>query len=299
MNVAECIIANRVMPDKAYERAWASIVVEPRIKERLLHAALLALRIRPELPPEVTALHGLILLFGAPGTGKTTLARGLAYELAPRVAAKKARLIEVNPHGLMSAEHGQSQQKVFELLAEHVPALAADGLPTVVLLDEVESMAVARSAASLQANPADVHRATDAVLTALDTIARDHPSIVVVATSNFTEALDEEFKSRADAAIEIPLPNADGIEAILRQTLGEFGAAFPALAELADEAGLGTIARRLVGTDGRRIRKLVTEALGRNEETIVDPNKLTLRDISDAATETRSSEEGDVKDAAA
>lgn len=299
MNVAECVIANRLMPDPAYERAWGSIVVEARIKERLLHAALLALRIRPELPPEVTALHGLILLFGAPGTGKTTLARGLAYELAPFVPDKKARLIEVNPHGLMSAEHGQSQQKVFELLAEHVPALAADRVPTVVLLDEVESMAVARSAASLQANPADVHRATDAVLTALDTIARDHPSIIVVATSNFTEALDEAFKSRADAAIEIPLPSPDGIEAILRQTLEEFGAAFPALKKLGGEPGLVTIARRLVGTDGRRVRKLITEALGRSQETIKDPNKLTLRDLSDAATEVRGSGQGDVKDAAA
>ena len=84
----------------------------------------------------------------------------MPQELVPLGAGPdKARLIEINPHGLMSAEHGQSQQRVFELLCEHVPLLADDGMPTVVLLDEVESMAVARSAASLSANPADVHRA--------------------------------------------------------------------------------------------------------------------------------------------
>lgn len=299
MNVADCVIVNKLMPDAAYERAWQSIVVEPRMKERLLHSALLAFHIRPKLPPEVTALHGLILLFGPPGTGKTTLARGLAHELALLMSDKKARLIEVNPHGLMSAEHGQSQQKVFELLADHVPALAGDGIPTVVLLDEVESMAVARSEASLQANPADVHRATDAVLTALDSIARDHPTIVVVATSNFTEALDEAFKSRADAAIEMPLPDADAIHSILSQTLREFGEAFPHLAELADEPGLTAIAHRLVGTDGRRLRKLVTEALGRSKDTIRDPNKLTLRDISETVTEIQGPDHREMRDAAA
>ena len=81
-----------------------------------------------------------------------------------------------------------------------------DGTPTIVLLDEVESMAVARGAASLQANPADVHRATDAVLTALDDIAARAPHVFTVATSNFLEALDGAFVSRADIVVDVPLP---------------------------------------------------------------------------------------------
>src|SRR5260370_18179680 len=111
----------------------------------------------------------------------------------------------------MSAEHGQSQQKVFELICEYVPLLADDRLPTVVLLDEVEAMTVSRSAASLSANPADVHRATDAVLAALDRNAADHPHLVTVATSNFTEALDDAFTSPADVAIEVPWHDCSAI----------------------------------------------------------------------------------------
>src|SRR5690606_29026770 len=168
MNVADCVLANTVAPDERLARAWDAIVTSSELKQRWLHNALLALQLRPRLSPAVTALHGLLPLHGPPGTGKTTLGRGLAQEVAAVTSQKKARLIEVNPHGLMSAEHGQSQQKVFELLTEHIPSLADDGLPTIVLLDEVESMAVARHVASLQANPADVHRATDAVLMALD-----------------------------------------------------------------------------------------------------------------------------------
>src|SRR5262249_40530816 len=49
MNVADCIVANAVLPDPRYELAWNSIVVPLELKERVLHAALLALRLRPVL----------------------------------------------------------------------------------------------------------------------------------------------------------------------------------------------------------------------------------------------------------
>src|SRR3984957_5667934 len=168
MEISELIKTECKMPDVRYANLWDSIIVDQSIKDRLLRSAALSLRLRAELPFETTALHGLAFLYGPPGTGKTTLARGLAYQLAPLTTRRSARFIEVNPHGLMSAEHGQSQRRVTDLLTEHIPSLVDDGMPTVVLLDEVETMVVARSEASLSANPVDVHRATDAVLTAID-----------------------------------------------------------------------------------------------------------------------------------
>jgi SpoVK/Ycf46/Vps4 family AAA+-type ATPase len=283
MKVEECVVANELMPHPRYAGLWQSIVAEEELKDRLLHQALLDLNVRQHLPFQVTALHGLLLLYGPPGTGKTTLGRGLAQELAGVLKPGSVRLIEVNPHGLMSAEHGQSQQAVRELLAEHIPLLADDRKPTILLLDEVESMAVSRSAASLAANPADVHRATDAVLTALDDIASQHPHIITVATSNFTQALDEAFISRADCAIELPLPNADAIHAILRRVLSDFGVAYPALAKLAEGTGLKCVALSLLGCDGRRARKIVTEAMAMRRETVLDPGALTIDDLTAAA----------------
>jgi pachytene checkpoint protein 2 len=268
MDVSEMVKTACDMPNARYANLWDSIVVDSSIKDRLLRSAALSLRLRAELPFEATALHGLAFLYGPPGTGKTTLARGLAHQLAPLTTRRKARFIEINPHGLMSAEHGQSQRRVTELLTEHIPSMVDDGIPTVVLL---------------AANPADVHRATDAVLTAIDSNASALPHLIFVATSNFTGAIDEAFLSRADVAIYVPTPDVPGVWAILKTTLEAMSAAFPPLAQLARKPQLEKVAKALAGIDGRRVRKTVSEAMLGRLDTVIQPGDLTVEDLMSAA----------------
>jgi SpoVK/Ycf46/Vps4 family AAA+-type ATPase len=144
-------------------------------------------------------------------------------------------------------------------------------------------MAVARSEASLAANPADVHRATDAVLAALDANAGSFPNLMFVATSNFTGALDEAFLSRVDVAIHVPAPDADGALAIIKATLTAMSGAFPPLAKLACDPGLRRVAQELAGSEGRRVRKTVTEAMLERLDTVIDPGLVSAADLLAAA----------------
>jgi SpoVK/Ycf46/Vps4 family AAA+-type ATPase len=284
MHVEECVTSNDVVEaDGTDDSPWSAIVMDEDIKARIRNQALLIINVRTQLEFAATALHGQIVLYGPSGTGKTTLARGLPMQLAPYVAGRAVRRIEINPHGLMSGEHGKSQQQVGELLGDYIPALADDANPTVVILDEVESMVVARSEASLTANPADVHRATDAVLTALDENGRKNPHILFVATSNFTKGIDEAFMSRADATVLVPVPSREALVAILASTLTEVGRLDPVLTKLASDPALGPVADELVGIDGRRARKFVFEALAARIDTVVDPGLLTGADLLLAA----------------
>lgn len=282
MNLEECI-TETLASSGELDGLWEAIVVPTTIKDELLHHAALSLAIRPRLPFTTTALHGLLLLHGPPGTGKTTLARGLAQRLAA-VNGADVRLLDVNPHGLMSADHGRSQQHVQQLMDEVIPGRADDKKLTVVVLDEVESMAVARSEAALSANPVDVHRATDAVLTALDRNTRRYPHIVTVATSNFTRGLDAAFLSRADRAIEVGLPSTEALLAILRDTLAGYADAFPDLKKLGSSAELPKVAKQMAGMDGRTARKLVAVAAAGRLETAMNPGALTPADLLGAAT---------------
>jgi SpoVK/Ycf46/Vps4 family AAA+-type ATPase len=167
------------LPSDEFAPAWDSIMLTEGIRERLLAQSLLSFTIRQKLPFEAAPLHGLILLTGAPGTGKTTLARGLANQVAKQLSGTKCTFVEIDPHALMSSAHGRSQQAVSKLFEHTIPELAMHGA-AIVLLDEVETLAVSRHQLSLEANPIDVHRATDAALAGMDRLTREHRNVLLI-----------------------------------------------------------------------------------------------------------------------
>mgnify|MGYP000144326723 FL=1 len=285
------IVGVHALPADHHEGPWESILTPPGLKERLLGTSLLILRHGRALGQLNGAPHGLVLLSGPPGTGKTTLCQGLAQKVALALAPRGATtFVEIDPHAFPSDMLGEGPRAVLRLFSDTLPELAARRPHTIVLVDEIEALAVRRSTASFETNPVDVHRATDALLSGLDLLRRTCPQVLVLGTTNFAAAVDEAFLDRADLVLRLGLPDRDTIAEILRQTLAESAAVFPGLAGLADDGDLvADLAERLDGLDGRRVRKLVLSAMSSHPELALDPGRVGADDLRAAADAERAS----------
>lgn len=276
------IHTSRSLGADEYSDLWDSIHVPPELKESLLCQSLVNFTLRPKVSRTVIPLHGVILLVGEPGTGKTSLARGLASKTAGLLKAKKLSYLEVEPHSLGSSALGKTQKAVTELFGETISEHAQVG-PTFVLLDEVETLIVARSKLSFEANPIDVYRATDAALVQLDYLGDAFPNLLIVATSNFPQAIDAAFLSRSDMILSVPLPDKAACHEIICDALKGLSKSFARVKDLLQSRELTEIAEICVGMDGRQIRKMIAAACTFNRDTAADPNKLSIGDLRRAA----------------
>ncbi len=284
----EGIVGITELPDATWRDRWERIFVPDGIKERLLNYMVFSLRHRATVSNVGLPVHGLVVLAGPPGTGKTTFAGGLADEAARALDGAPLLFVDINPHAFPSQLLGESQRSVARLFERTLPDLAQRGRPTVVLIDEVESLAVRRSGASLETNPVDVHRSTDALLAGVDRVAGSCPNVTFVATTNHIAGVDEAFLSRADLVQEFGYPGLEAVVAILLDTIGEVS---PAAAF--DDAGLRDLARECVAAsvDARQVRKLVLRAIISRRELALEPGRLRIDDLAAALRDEQASGE--------
>jgi SpoVK/Ycf46/Vps4 family AAA+-type ATPase len=273
------VLDERALPDDGFNELWDRIILPTKIKDQLKAQVLLELTIRSQLLSRAAVpLHGIILLVGPPGTGKTSIAKGVASIAASFIKGGKIKFIEVEPHALTSSALGKSQREIRKFLEEVITEHATQG-PLIVLLDEVETLVSDRSKMSLEANPIDVHRATDAMLAGLDNLAQKFPQLLFIATSNFEGAIDPAFISRADLILQIDNPTSDACEAILTDTLNAMGEKWPNMKKLIKHVEFKKATEDSVGLDGRQLRKAVLSACTSSIDVVLDPGLLTMQQL--------------------
>ncbi|PYG85720.1 ATPase family protein associated with various cellular activities (AAA) [Ruminiclostridium sufflavum DSM 19573] len=141
-----------------------------------------------------------ILLHGSPGCGKTLSAERIAWNLG-------LPLLKVRFDALLSSYFGESASNlraVFDYCKKE---------PVVLLLDECDF--IAKSRVSTQ-DVGEVPRIVNMLLTLLDEY--NAPGLVI-ATTNLRIQLDEALFRRFDDVIEIPMPQVEEREKLLKMTL--------------------------------------------------------------------------------
>ena len=273
------------LPDGDFDLLWDRIILPDEKKKRVLNQIILEFSLRQKISNSEIPLHGIILLIGPPGTGKTSLAKAVASKAAQVMKGAKIKFLEVEPHSLVSSAMGKSQKSVHKLLNEVISAQASEG-PLIVLLDEVETIAASRAKLSMDANPIDIHRATDAALSGLDELASKHKNLIFIATSNFENAVDEALISRADLVLEIGLPDEDARFFILTDSLRMMSKHWKKIEKImTNETGIRKLAKKINGFDARKIRKTVLAACTFESNTASNPELLTMKDLDRAFTE--------------
>lgn len=146
-------------------------------------------------------MNGNVLLYGKPGTGKTSICYDCMLDYT------KATYYQVNMSALISEKMGKTAQKIDEIFRELLDE--ASRYPIYLLIEEIEAFLPNRSEAK---DLEDMKRALTIFMHYLDKL---NPNLMVLCTTNYIENLDPAIVRRFSYKIEIANNSIEDMEKFL------------------------------------------------------------------------------------
>lgn len=174
-----------------------------------------------------------------PGTGKSYLAKAVATE------ANNSTFFTVSSSDLMSKWLGESEKLVknlFELARQHKPSI--------IFIDEVDSLCSARSDTESES----ARRVKTEFLVQMQGVGTDNDGILVLGATNIPWVLDSAIRRRFEKRIYISLPEEHARMVMFKIHIGN-------TPHTLTEENLRDLAKRTEGYSGADISTVVKEAL--------------------------------------
>ena len=181
-----------------------------------------------------------ILLMGAPGTGKTLLARATAGEA-------NVSFFNISGSEFIEMFVGVGASRVRDMFEN-----AKRESPSIIFIDEIDSVGRARGT-GLGGGNDEREQTLNQILSEMDGF-QPHLSVIVIAATNRPDVLDSALTrpGRFDRQITLDMPHKEAREEILKIHTRRV--------PLNDDVDLQNLASRTVGFSGADIKNLVNEA---------------------------------------
>ena len=154
------------------------------------------------------------MLSGPPGTGKTTLAKRVAYELGRRFEAENeppVALAFVDGGEISRSRYGESEERIRDIFLHARSGFTAQGQRSVLLFDDVESIFMARGSQHAK----EWHFSQDSVFFhSIDDLDTSRATIIL--TSNRPDLIDEAIRDRFLSYV-VDYPDLDTLLQMVQQ----------------------------------------------------------------------------------